>query len=102
MGPNPPPRLESEYKPRLPAGRLPGATCSLLIKRSGVRIPLRAPAEALHGHQPRHQPKPYTGTSRTRLNTILDDEQPLFVYGRPRLSAPKDVKKDVKSRIRAA
>jgi hypothetical protein len=44
MGPKAAPGLESEYKPRLPAGRRPGASSSLLIKRSGVRIPLRAPA----------------------------------------------------------
>src|ERR1035437_8294402 len=46
MGPKAAPGLESEYKTRLPAGRLRGASSSLLIKRSGVRIPLRAPAEA--------------------------------------------------------
>jgi hypothetical protein len=46
MGPKAAPGLESEYKPKLPAGRLPGASNSLLIKRSGVRIPLRAPAES--------------------------------------------------------
>jgi hypothetical protein len=37
-----------------------------------------------------HQPNP-------TLNTILDDKWLSFVHGRPRLSAPKDVKKDVKS-----
>ena len=42
MGPKAALGLESEYNPRLPAGRLPGGSCSLLIKRWGVRIPPRA------------------------------------------------------------
>jgi len=42
MGPRAAPGLESEYKRRLHASRPSGASCSLLIKRSGVRIPLRA------------------------------------------------------------
>jgi len=83
MGPKATPRLESEYNPKFSAGRLPGTSSSLLIKRSGVRIPC--------GHQP-----------NPTLNTILGDEWLSFVQGRPRLSAPTDVKKDVKSRKRAA
>jgi hypothetical protein len=71
MGPEAAPGLESEYNPKLSAGRLPGTSSSLLIKRSGVRIPLR------------HQPNP-------TLNTILDGERLSVVHGRPWLSAPKD------------
>src|ERR1035437_10307506 len=46
MGPETAPGLESEYRPRLRAGRLPSVSRSPLIKRSGVRTPLRAPAES--------------------------------------------------------
>jgi hypothetical protein len=51
-----------------------------------------------------HLPKPYTRGHQPNptLNTILDVEWLSFVHGRPRLSAPKDVKKDVKSVGRAA
>jgi len=71
------PGLESEYKPRLPAGRLPGASCSLLIKRSGVRIPLRAPS-------------PPSAEYETGRRT------PSGVHRRPWTSAPTDVKTNVR------
>jgi hypothetical protein len=38
MGPKAAPGVESEYKPRLPAGRLPGVSCSLLIDSPGSEI----------------------------------------------------------------
>jgi hypothetical protein len=84
MGPQAAPGLESEYKPSLPTGRLPGAELQPLNQTVGGS-------------------NPSAGTSRIpTLNTILDREWLSFVYGRPRLSAPKDVKKDVKSGRRAA
>ena len=43
MGPKAAPGLESEYKPRLPAGSPPGARSSLLIKRSWLRRTVASP-----------------------------------------------------------